>query len=76
MQTYNDNQGQMDEILNNCMKKISRSHKNAMVQEINKRQEKKKEELRIQREAKEAKDVRKKKRDCLRERHRIGQLKE
>jgi hypothetical protein len=37
MQTYNDNQGQMDEILNNCMKKISRSHKNAMVQEINKR---------------------------------------
>ena len=43
MQTHFDHQGQMDEILNTCMKKISRSHKNAMVQEINKRQEKKKE---------------------------------
>ena len=31
MQTHFDHQGQMDEILNNCMKKISRSHKNAMV---------------------------------------------
>jgi|TARA_B110001450_G_scaffold250542_1_gene269375 hypothetical protein len=66
----------MDEILNNCMKKISRSHKNAMVQEINKRQEKKKEELRRKREAEEEQNMRKKKRAALRERHRIGQLKE
>lgn len=59
MQTHFDHQGQMDEILNTCMKKISRSHKNAMVQEINKRQEKKKEELRRKREAEEEQQKRK-----------------
>jgi uncharacterized protein YaaW (UPF0174 family) len=54
MQNHNDHQEQMDEILNDSMKKISRAHKQAMVTEINKRQEKKKELLRKKREEEEA----------------------
>jgi hypothetical protein len=66
----------MDEILNDSMKKISRSHKQAMVTEINKRQEKKKELLRKKREEEEAQRKRKEKRAALRERHRLDMLKD
>ena len=74
MQNHNDHQDQMDEILNDSMRKISRAHKQAMVTEINKRQEKKKELLRKKREEEEAARKRKEKRAALRERHRLGLL--
>ena len=76
MQSHNDHQEQMDEILNDSMKKLSRTHKQAMVTEINKRQEKKKELLRKKREEEEAQRKRKEKRAALRERHRLGLLKD
>jgi hypothetical protein len=76
MQNHNDHQEQMDEILNDSMRKISRAHKQAMVTEINKRQEKKKELLRKKREEEEAARKRKEKRAALRERHRLDLLKD
>ena len=76
MQNHNDDQEQMDEILNDSMRKISRAHKQAMVTEINKRQEKKKELLRKKREEEEAARKRKEKRAALRERHRLDLLKD
>lgn len=76
MQSFVDHQGQLDELLSNSMKNISKNHKMAIVQELNKRQEKQKEELKKQKEQEEAKRQRKEKRAALREQHRLGILKD
>ena len=76
MQSYVDHQYQMDDLLNSSMKNIAKSHKMAIVQELNKRQERMKEQLKKQKEQEEAKRLRKEKRAALREKHRLGQLKD
>jgi len=56
------------------MRNQSKGHRDAIVKEYKRREEKKKEELRLQREMEEAKRKRKEERAALRERHRIGLL--
>ena len=58
------------------MKKISNKHKMAIVEELNKRQERIKLENKKQKELEEAKKQRKEKRAALRERHKLNELKE
>ena len=66
----------MDDLLHNSMKTIAKNHKLAIVQELNKRQDRMKEQLKKQKEQEEAKRLRKEKRAALREKHRLGQLKD
>ena len=76
MQSKIDNQIAIDEVLNSSMRIFSREHKVAITTELNKRQERKKEELRLKQKEEEERQKRKEKRAALRERHRLDKLKE
>ena len=54
MQVHQDNHDAFDEVLNDSMVVLAQQHKNAIFNEINKRQQKQKEEMR--RREKEAAD--------------------
>lgn len=66
----------MDEMVNDTMTSISMVHKQSIVREQNKRHEKKKEELRKKREEEEERRKRKDRRNALRERKRLNDLKD
>lgn len=75
MQTYHDHQENIDEYLSESMRSVAMNHKQSIVKELNRQQEKKKEELRAKKEAEDAKKRRKDKRNALRERDRLSKLK-
>jgi len=74
MQTFIDHQDQTDEVLADVMSVVALRHKQAIVKELNKRQEKKKEEMKRKREEEEDRRKRKDRRNALRERKRLEQL--
>mmetsp|Transcript_15167 Transcript_15167/g.23410 ORF Transcript_15167/g.23410 Transcript_15167/m.23410 type:complete len:480 (+) Transcript_15167:477-1916(+) len=73
-QTHKDHHQQMDLILEDTMGQIQSQHKQAMVKELNKRQDRKKEEMRKKREEEEEKRKRKERREALREKKRLQLL--
>jgi radial spoke head protein 3 len=76
MQQYHDHQTQINDLLGESMSKISLDHKGSIVKELNKRQERKKEEMRQKRLEEDEKRQRKERRAGLRERKRLELLKE
>jgi hypothetical protein len=66
----------MNELLSESMAKISLNHKESIVKELNKRQERKKEEMRQKRQEEDEKRKRKETRAGLRERKRLEVLKD
>ena len=61
----------LDSLLNYTMRNNSKLHRDAMIKEYKRREEKKKEHLRVQREREESKRKRKEDRAAARERFRI-----
>ena len=76
MQTFHNHQNQIEDVLSDAMGLISLNHKQAIVKELNKRQEAKKEAMRKKKEAEEEKRKRKERRNALREKRRIELLEE
>lgn len=66
----------LDEIINVSMGDLSAIHKQAIFQELDKRQQKAKADQRRRQEEAEAKALRKKRRAQLREQHRLNLLKD
>ncbi len=64
----------LDSLLNYTLRNNSKLHRDAMIKEYKRREDKKKELLRLDRERAEAKRKRKEERAAARERYRIQQL--
>ena len=74
MQRHINTQFQIDEMLGDSMKSLAKSHKQAILTELNKRQEKDKQALMLKQMADEERRLRKEERAALRERARLNTL--
>lgn len=76
MQIHANTQNNLDQILNERMTLMSKSHKAAIIKEQNRRAEKKKLELQLKLQEEDERRLRKEKRAALREEHRLNNLQE
>ena len=76
MQTHQDTQVQIDHMILNTMVTHAKSHKAAIITELNKRQERMKAEMQKKLEEEDERRIRKEKRAALRERKRLTDLQE
>ena len=76
MQTHQNTQSQLDQMLHGTMVDFAKSHKAAIITELNKRQERMKAEMQKKLEEEDERRIRKEKRAALRERKRLTDLQE
>ena len=76
MQTFQDHHDSVDDVLNGSMSALGASHKQAIFEELDKRNKAAKAQQRRRQEEAEAKAARKKRRAQLREQHRLELLRD